>query len=83
MVMLESLSGSGHKYVKLRPRLADKLERVMWDPLGMLTTWTQLLSALCFILLQIILLLPDCLCFNIANVSLICSKWLRYGENDV
>ena len=43
MVMLESLSGSGHKYVKLRPRLADKLERVMWDPLGMLTTWTQLL----------------------------------------
>jgi len=34
MVMLESLAGTGHKYVRLRPKLADKLERVMFDPVG-------------------------------------------------
>jgi len=38
MVMLESMAGTGHKYVRLRPRLADKMERVMFDPIGMLFT---------------------------------------------
>lgn len=36
MVMLESMAGTGHKYVRLRPRLADKLERLFYDPIGLL-----------------------------------------------
>lgn len=34
MVMLESMAGTGHKYVRLRPRLANKMERVLYDPIG-------------------------------------------------
>lgn len=34
MVMLESMAGSGHKYVRLRPKLADKVETILWDPKG-------------------------------------------------
>ena len=34
MVMLESLAGTGHKLVKLRPKLGDKMETIAFDPYG-------------------------------------------------
>ena len=34
MVVLESLAGTGHKLVKLRPKIGDKLEQIAFDPYG-------------------------------------------------
>ncbi|XP_074662748.1 large ribosomal subunit protein bL33m-like [Tubulanus polymorphus] len=32
MVVLESMSGTGHKLIRVRPRLADKMEEINFDP---------------------------------------------------
>jgi hypothetical protein len=34
MVILESLAGTGHKIVRLKPKGSDKLELVFKDPIG-------------------------------------------------
>ena len=34
MVLLESMSGSGHRIIKIRPKLSEKLEILYFDPLG-------------------------------------------------
>ncbi|KAK2175414.1 hypothetical protein NP493_734g02000 [Ridgeia piscesae] len=32
LVLLESLSGSGHRFAAVRPKLGDKLEKYRFDP---------------------------------------------------
>ena len=34
MVMLESLAGTGHKMVQLRPKIGEKMEKIAFDPYG-------------------------------------------------
>ena len=34
LVLLESLSGSGHRFAAVRPKLGDKLEKYRFDPWG-------------------------------------------------
>ncbi|XP_076464322.1 large ribosomal subunit protein bL33m-like [Babylonia areolata] len=32
MVLLQSLAGTGHKVIRLRPKVGDKLEMISFDP---------------------------------------------------
>ncbi len=34
MVLLESMAGTGHKVIRMRPKLAEKLEQIGFDPHG-------------------------------------------------
>lgn len=34
MVLMESMAGTGHKLIKIRPKLGDKLEVINFDPWG-------------------------------------------------
>lgn len=32
MVLLQSLAGTGHRLIQLRPKVGDKLEKIAFDP---------------------------------------------------
>ena len=44
VVMLESLSGTGHRVYRQRPKIAEKLEFIHFDPFGNFIFNTNLLS---------------------------------------
>ena len=44
LVLLESLAGTGHKRAMARPRLGDKLDCYLFDPIGKLSSYFELLG---------------------------------------